>query len=109
MDEREIFSPGIEIEALPGTPVKVALDGKINKVNFSAPFSAVEITHREELSTLYQGLGEIFVAPGQAVKQGETLGTVGEMGYLHFEVRKKGTPLDPLGYFSPFPLEGGKL
>ena len=47
---------------------------------------------------------EIFVRPGQRVKRGDVIGTVGSTGlstspHLHYEVRKNNKAQDPINYY----------
>ena len=61
------------------------------------------IDHANGYQTLYGHLSAISVSPGQAVSQGQRIGTMGSTGrstgpHLHFEIRSGGQPLDPLGF-----------
>jgi murein DD-endopeptidase MepM/ murein hydrolase activator NlpD len=63
----------------------------------------VVIDHGNGLATLYAHQSEVKVSFGQDVVTGQLLGLVGSTGvstgpHLHFEVREKGTPVDPLFY-----------
>jgi murein DD-endopeptidase MepM/ murein hydrolase activator NlpD len=57
---------------------------------------AVEIEHQRPLRrTLYGHLSELYVKPGEWVRQGEVVGRVGSTGlstgpHLHFELRVPG-------------------
>ena len=60
----------------------------------------VEIQHGEGLTSLYAHLSRVDVRPGDRVDGGAAIGAVGSTGYstgphLHFEVRRRGRPLDP--------------
>jgi murein DD-endopeptidase MepM/ murein hydrolase activator NlpD len=49
-------------------------------------------------------MSEIFVRPGQRVKRGDVIGTVGNTGlstspHLHYEVRINNTPVDPINFY----------
>lgn len=62
----------------------------------------VQIDHGNGLQTIYGHMAKIFVVAGQTVKRGDQLGIMGTTGrstgiHLHFEVRKSGVPIDPLG------------
>lgn len=62
------------------------------------------IDHGGLYQTLYGHCSEIFVSAGDEVYQGKHIGNVGSTGvstgdHLHFEVRYKGTPIDPMSVF----------
>jgi len=65
--------------------------------------NTVIIAHGPRLSTLYAHAHQIFVKAGDEVKRGQVIATVGDTGlatgpHLHFEVRERGTPVDPMKY-----------
>ncbi|MFZ5631790.1 MAG: murein hydrolase activator EnvC family protein [Bacillota bacterium] len=102
LDDMDRFHPGIDIAAAPGTPVKAVLPGKVMKVGSSAQYGRyVLIDHGDGAFTLYAGLGNVKVSEGQAVKTGEVVGDIAKTGDvkgggLHFEMREKGSFVDPL-------------
>ncbi|MCC8088301.1 MAG: M23 family metallopeptidase [Rikenellaceae bacterium] len=64
------------------------------------------IDHGYGYRTRYAHLSKIDVVPGQIVKRGEKIGEMGNTGkstgpHLHYEVIYRGTPVDPISYFSP--------
>ncbi|WP_171016924.1 M23 family metallopeptidase [Pseudalkalibacillus caeni] len=84
--------------------VVAAMSGKVVKATEDALLgNVVHIEHEDGVTTVYESLGELSVSEGDAVKQGEKLGTAGENKFnadagthLHFEVRKEGQPVNPL-------------
>ena len=63
----------------------------------------VMIDHGGRLITVYAHLSRAVVTLEGAVEEGQTIGYVGDSGrttgtHLHFEVRSKGVPVDPLRY-----------
>ena len=55
----------------------------------------------QEATNLVAHLAEVTIQPGDSVNTGSPLGTVGDTGslrgtQLYFEIRKDGTPLDPM-------------
>jgi murein DD-endopeptidase MepM/ murein hydrolase activator NlpD len=61
----------------------------------------VEVDHGVGFSSLYGHLSAIAVQAGDRVAQGQRIGSVGSTGvatgpHLHFEVRQRGFPTDPL-------------
>lgn len=63
----------------------------------------VIVDHKNGYQTLYAHLSDIYVNVGQGVSKGSIIGKMGSTGrssgpHLHFEVRKSGVLLNPLGY-----------
>lgn len=99
------FHAGVDLAAPRGTPVVAAADGITGSSGWFARYGKrVVLMHgRSSLSTLYAHLSEIYVRPGQVVRRGEVIGRVGRTGRatssnLHYEVRYRGTPVNPYKY-----------
>lgn len=65
----------------------------------------IKIKHDEEIESLYAHLSQVLVNVGDEVVQGQIIGYTGNTGrstgpHLHFEIRLKGTRVDPLNYVS---------
>jgi len=97
---------GINIQAtLENREVKASAQGR---VAFSNPLKGwgktIILKHDSNLYTVYANLDKTSVTPGSNVSAGEALGTIasGKNGsyVLHFEVRKKNIPEDPLKYLN---------
>ncbi len=61
----------------------------------------VTVKHSNGISTHYAHLDNISLSVGRIIEEGEEIGTIGRTGnttglHLHFEVRKDGTPIDPV-------------
>jgi septal ring factor EnvC (AmiA/AmiB activator) len=100
------FNKGLDIEASEGTKVVSAADG-IVLYNKTIPYTGygqiIMIEHGGGLVTVYAHLLSVAVEINQEVKKGEIIGRVGSTGYtakpkLHFEVRVRGTAVDPMKY-----------
>ena len=66
--------------------------GKVVLLDLPGPYTA-----------LYAHLSSVRVRPGQRVRKGQRLGLAGCTGscsgtHLHFEVKKRGVPVDPLSF-----------
>ena len=92
-----LMHSGRDFAAPEGTPVVAALSGQVLSSGLAGGYGvAIELEHTQPLRrTLYGHLSEIYVRPGQPVRQGEVIGRVGSTGlstgpHLHFELR---TPL----------------
>lgn len=97
---------GVNIQATSGNrEVKASAQGK---VAFSNPLKGwgktIILKHDSSLYTVYANLDETSVKKGRTVSKGEAIGTVasGKNGsyVLHFEVRKRNIPEDPLRYLN---------
>lgn len=89
------FHSGTDLGAPLGTPVVAAFAGKVSIADFLGGYGlAVVIQHDNDTEeTLYGHMSELFVKPGEVVKQGDVIGRVGSTGlstgpHLHFEFRK---------------------
>jgi murein DD-endopeptidase MepM/ murein hydrolase activator NlpD len=89
------FHAGTDLAAPLGTPVLAAFAGKVALADFFGGYGlTVALDHNKSTQqTLYAHLSEIFVKPGQWVKQGDVIGRVGSTGnstgpHLHFEFRQ---------------------
>ena len=96
---------GLDFPAPTGTPVVAARTGIVTVARWLSGYgNTVAIRHKLGTSTLYAHLSAIFVRPGQRVAVGQPVGRVGATGsatgpHLHFELRVRGAPIDPLPAF----------
>lgn len=94
---------GIDMPAAKGAAVGAAGRGTVSFAGWNA-FGygyLVVVRHRLGYESWYAHLSRIATGPGSAVAGGSLLGYVGSTGYstgphLHFEVRRFGTPVDPV-------------
>ena len=107
---------GLDIAVLGTDRVRAALGGVVTKIGYQAHYAGygniVAISHGRGLSTLYAHLDGYSVRVGSVVARGEPIGTAGCTGsctgeHLHFEVRVKGKPVNPMRFLSatPRPLQ----
>jgi len=92
-----LLHAGRDLAAPEGTPVVAALSGRVLSSGLAGGYGlAIEIEHPSPLRhTLYGHLSELYVKPGDRVRQGEVIGRVGSTGlstgpHLHFELRLPG-------------------
>ena len=96
------FHNGIDLAAPEGTEVLAAREGRVTDLGYHEIYGKyILISHENGYETLYGHLSVIGVALNNQVRSGTIIGEVGSTGWstgshLHFEVRKKGVPRDPL-------------
>lgn len=91
------FHSGIDLAAPIGSAVLAVGDGTIAFVGSQGAYGRmVVVNHAEGLQTRYAQLASTQVKVGQQVRQGQTIGTVGQSGrpsspqsHLHFELRSR--------------------
>jgi murein DD-endopeptidase MepM/ murein hydrolase activator NlpD len=99
---REKAHLGVDYAAPTGTPVRTIADGVVTFAGTQRGYgNVIEVTHRDNKSTLFAHLSRIDVKRGERVEQGEFIGAVGTTGrstgpHLHFEFRDHGVHQDPL-------------
>lgn len=92
---------GIDLDLETGDPVVAALDGVVEKAQYTGGYGNLVVLHHDNgLETYYAHLSKIKVEPGERVESGEILGLGGSTGrstgpHLHFEIRYKGAAFDP--------------
>ena len=99
------FHTGVDLRSRKGAPVVAAADGLVRSSGWEGQYGkSVVLSHgRNELSTHYAHMSQLYVRPGQIVRRGEVVGQVGSTGkttssHLHYEVRYRGTPVNPYKY-----------
>jgi len=97
-------SKGIDIEGQIGDPVLAAADGKVmyagNGVRGLG--NLILLGHSDGSITAYAHNDELLVKMGEQVKKGQKVATLGDSEAdsprLHFEIRRRGTPVNPMSY-----------
>jgi murein DD-endopeptidase MepM/ murein hydrolase activator NlpD len=98
---------GIDIAAPIGTPVKAAADGVVAFAGSVGGSLYVSIDHPDGVRTTYSFLSSIAVHRGDAVAEGDVVGTSGhghpsiQIDHLHFGARFDGGYINPLLLLRP--------
>jgi lipoprotein NlpD len=95
---------GIDISADRGTLIKAAASGRVVYAGegLASYGKMIIIKHNEEFLSAYAHNQKLLVEEGQNIDAGTIIAEMGDSGTnkvkLHFEVRRKGKPVDPLHY-----------
>jgi len=97
-------SKGLVVRTRPGSPVVAPFDGRVVYAGAFRSYGQVLILdHGRRYHSVLAGLGEIDVALGQAVVEGEPIGTMVGPGSappeLYLELRRDGRPINPDPWF----------
>jgi len=105
---------GIDIAAPHGTPVFAAESGKVvySGSGLRGYGNMIIIRHADPYSTVYAHNDMNLVSVDTDVRRGQQIATVGSTGlatgnHLHFEIRKKVKPVDPMRYVENPDGQGG--
>jgi murein DD-endopeptidase MepM/ murein hydrolase activator NlpD len=98
---RPEFHAGVDLAAMPGTPVKATAAGIVKLAGAAEGYGlAVYLDHGAGIESRYGHLQKVGVTRGQRVERGEAIGLSGNTGrstgpHLHYEVLMNGRPIDP--------------
>ncbi|MFD1797443.1 M23 family metallopeptidase [Paracoccus aurantiacus] len=96
---RKGSNDGIDIAAASGSTVAAAGSGRVAAVTRDTDgVPIVVIRHDGDLMTVYAGMANLSVQKGDQVSAGQKIGTAGNSGAIHFEVRKGFEAVNPEGY-----------
>lgn len=96
---------GIDIDNRTRPPVYAASSGTVEFAGWLGGYgNLLIVNHGGGLTTYYAHLDKFYVSKGQSVAKGDAIGKMGSTGrstgpHLHFEVRKGGRPVNPLGMY----------
>jgi murein DD-endopeptidase MepM/ murein hydrolase activator NlpD len=101
---RKDFHPGIDISTPEGTKVVAPADGVVVAAGRRGAYgNAIIINHGHATTTRYGHLSAFSVKPGQRVRRGDVIGSVGNTGrsnapHLHYEVWVNDQLQNPIHY-----------
>jgi murein DD-endopeptidase MepM/ murein hydrolase activator NlpD len=98
------FHTGLDIRAPRGRQIVASQGGKVVHSGWMGGYGkTIVISHPGGVTTLYAHCSSLLVKVGANVRRGQKIALVGSTGrstgnHVHFEVRKNGTPMNPLKY-----------
>jgi len=99
--------PGVDIAVNRGSLIRAAGAGVVRIAGVDDVYGYyVVVDHGRGIQSLYGHADTLLVSAGANVEAGQPLARVGNSGrssapHLHFEVRRDGTPVDPLRFVAP--------
>ncbi|GEM_PF-191430 len=99
---RESGHFGVDIATTSGAPVVAIADGTVISSSWTPKYGyVIRIEHGNGYMSVYKHCLSLIYEEGDLVRKGELIGKVGDVGvlssgpHLHFELWRKGIPLDP--------------
>jgi hypothetical protein len=99
---------GVDIAAPLWSPVVSAAEGIVSYAGWNNRYgNLVIINHgKSGIQTVYAHLQKVIVRNNNHIMSGQRIGYIGSTGkstgpHLHYEVRKNGTPVNPISYLLP--------
>ncbi len=95
---------GIDLAARRGTPIRAAESGRVIHSGRLGDYGrVVVIKHAGHYRSVYAHASKLLVRKGQFVEKGDKIALVGSTGrstgpHLHFEIRRRESPRDPMLY-----------
>jgi murein DD-endopeptidase MepM/ murein hydrolase activator NlpD len=117
------FHNGLDISSAKGTPIVAPADGTVIKRGYDKYLGKfLKVDHGQKIITTYGHLSAYNVSPGQKVKRGDIIASMGNSGlstghHLHYMIKVKDRCVNPLHYIlnakanrllvRPLQIEGG--
>lgn len=104
-------SDGIDIAAPEGSAVRAVAPGTVvyGGSALKGYGLLVIVQHRGDVMTAYAHSSELLVGEGETIRAGQIIARSGmgpgNKAMLHFEVRSKGQPVDPMRWLGPIPAQ----
>lgn len=101
----EAYKKGVRIYCNEGAAASAVLPGEVEYTGSLVGYrNVVILRHAGEVYSVYAGLGDVTVAAGQAVRQGQVVGRVVRLphydrSFLYFELVVGGRNVDPVRHF----------
>ena len=101
---RVMMHTGVDISSSRGTYVRASKSGRVVYSGWKVGYGKLVILkHPGNIETYYAHNSQNLVRCGEYVEAGEVIAKVGSTGWstgphLHFEIRKNGIPINPIGY-----------
>jgi septal ring factor EnvC (AmiA/AmiB activator) len=101
----QTFNSGIQVRADRGEPIHAVAPGQVLFADWLKGYgNMIIVDHGHNYYSLYCHTDEVFKKKGDMVEDREVIATVGDTGSLsgpglYFEIRHRGEPVDPLGWF----------
>lgn len=100
---RKTMHNGDDYGAASGTPIPSQAGGRVTYSGFHGLRGNYVRVQSGDMARIYQHNSRNLVGVGDAVKAGQTVGTVGSTGastgaHLHYEVLRNGSPINPNGF-----------
>ncbi|MBP7065948.1 MAG: peptidoglycan DD-metalloendopeptidase family protein [Ferrovibrio sp.] len=102
-----LMHKGVDFGAVSGTPIQAAGEGVVEMAGWNGGYgNYVRLRHGNGYATAYAHMTRMSVKPGQRVRQGQIIGTVGSTGrstgpHLHYEVLLQGKQVNPMNVRFP--------
>ena len=101
VNNKDSFHAGLDFSGNTGDAVFATAMGKVQTASWNGSYgNYVEIDHQNGYSTCYAHLEKFSAKPGDTVKRGQLIGSVGSTGrttgpHLHYEIHYQDNPIDP--------------
>lgn len=98
---------GVDVATIKDEPVKTCLEGTIVFTGWTpSEGNVIIVQHSDELVSVYKHCSDLLKNMGDKIQTGDPIAIVGNTGenssgpHLHFELWKKGNPIDPESFIS---------